>query len=238
MRDAVRAYGIRRMMMHCAAAVTMTVVAGTSVATSSIAADLYNDGYKPRPQAGSPYDDPRYAELYGPDKRYPSHRYEVPEGVPDRRAYDRRNGDIYYDRYGNKVDRPYGYDGPRDQHRYDRYEDRRDYSGRRRYAPWGDRYSERQWHRRWRSGYLFSENCVPRRLVLRRLRHDGWYNFHDLRLRGPRATVGADNENGGSYRLVIDRCSGSVVKARRLDYRHTGYSGRYNGHGRDYRAYK
>ena len=228
MRDAPRHGAMGRLAQHFLAVVAISGVAGLAAASSASAADLKPDPYYPKPHAGSPYDDPRYADLYGPDERRPDHRY-APHG---KRAYNGRhdyghdNGDIYYDRYGNRVRRPHRdhrYDERRYDRRYDRYSDRRHYRDHR-YDPWVDRHTRRRWNRHWNSGYLFSDHCVPRRLVLRRLRHDGWYNFHDLRFRGPKALVAADNQRGGSYRLVIDRCSGTVIKARRLHYRHTGYT--------------
>lgn len=227
MRDAPRRGGMRRTALRYLAVAAVSAGVGLAVTSPSNAADLRPDPYYPKPQAGSPYDDPRYAELYGPDQRHPAHRHTRPHkrAYKDHRDY-RHDNDIYYDRYGNRVRRPdrnYRHSERHYDRRYDRYSDKRDYRDHR-YDPWADRHTRRRWSRHWRSGYLFSDHCVARRLVLRRLRHNGWYNFHDLRFHGPKATVAADNERGGSYRLVIDRCSGTVVKARRLHYRHTGYT--------------
>ncbi len=208
---------------------TLMVVAGAGIAALSLssvvlAADLNSyDDYKPR--AGSPYDDPRYAELYGPDKHQPKPPYRR------RPSYKDSDDTVYLDQYGNRVERPaprYPVDPQhyRERHRYEgehkyarRYRDRdaippRWFRDERRYPPYGARHPRR---------FRLSEHCVPRRIVMRRLTRQGWYSFSNIRFRGPKVIVVADNEDGGRYRLVIDRCSGEIVRATRKAYRYTDW---------------
>lgn len=60
----------------------------------------------------------------------------------------------------------------------------------------------------------FSRVCTPRRLISRRLRRDGWFDFQVVRRLRDTAVVRARNENGGVYRLRLDRCTGRVLNAR------------------------
>ena len=199
---------------------TVGVVAlalGLALAGAASAADLYPK--EPRPHAGSPYDDPRYAELYGPqddDKRdYRRYRRHEPRAKyhDPRKTYDDYD-DTEYDR-----DRDYPRSHKRDHAYNDGYADR---------DPWRDRRSYVD-HKRYRKDYGLGAHCIPRRLVLRQLRHQGWYNFTDLELRGQKATVRADNRDGGHYHLVIQRCSGEVLWADRIDrrHRHSGWRSAY-----------
>jgi len=64
--------------------------------------------------------------------------------------------------------------------------------------------------------------CIPRRVVRRRLRARGWYDFHDFRPRGPIMVVRARRAPGRPYKLAIDRCSGEIVEAHPLRWRRLG----------------
>jgi len=64
--------------------------------------------------------------------------------------------------------------------------------------------------------------CVPRRIIRRRLRAEGWHDFCDFRPRGPIVLVRARRPSGRPFNLAIDRCSGEIVEARPLRRRHLG----------------
>ncbi len=71
--------------------------------------------------------------------------------------------------------------------------------------------------------YAYREpRCVPRRVVRRRLRAQGWYDFHKFRPRGPIMLVRARRAPGRPFKLAIDRCSGEIVEARPLRRRRLG----------------
>src|SRR5688572_25936101 len=150
--SSARRLQVMKALMIAAALVT-AVAASVPVAH---AADL-DDGYSDR--HSSPYDDPRYRDLYGAPSRY-TERYEYKERtypVPPRAVY-----------------------------RDDDYRDPR-------------RYAE---------DHRFSESCLPRHEVRRRLLDDGWRDFHDLEFRGATAAVRARRPNGDLYDLTVDRCTG------------------------------
>ena len=204
-----------------------------SLTGAASAADLYPNNH--RPQAGSPYDDPRYAELYGSQDDYDSKR-----AYPKRHRYDPRTKDDGYDDTESYRDKNYARSRER-EHAYnngyadpDDRDDRRDYNGReydrRDYD--GRKYGRKDYDSR-RTDYGIGEHCVPRGLVLRRLRRQGWYKFTDLELRGAKATVRAYNRDGGRYHLVIQRCSGEVLWADRIRHRHrdSGWRSAYGAPG-------
>lgn len=184
------------------------------------AADLNPYAYKP----GSPYNDrdPRYAELYGPDDHYDKHRSR-------NKKYDHRRTDDYRDdRHKPRHHKPYKYSDSRD--RYDLYRDPRSYRADRTYDR--DRYDryERRNTGQWYGRFALAPHCAPRRIVMRRLFRNGWHDFHGLELHGPKAHVRARSDDGRLFALTIERCSGEIVAARQVEYRHT--NGRY-----DRRAY-
>ena len=119
------------------------------------------------------------------------------------------------------------YDDPRYDYLYGRGAPPRDWYGRRpgaeRYEPAPPpRYSRAPDRREAPGGRRreWAENdrgCVPRHVADARLRAQGWLGFDRLRADGPDVLADARHEDGGRYRLVIDRCSGRVVDARPLD---------------------
>lgn len=145
-----------------AAALVTAVAAGVPAAHAADLDDGYTDRYS------SPYDDPRYRDLYGAPSRY-TERDEYKE-----RTYPVPPDTVYRDEYRR---------GP------PRYvEDRR-----------------------------FSEGCLARHEIRRRLQGDGWADFHDLELRGATAAVRARRPNGDLYDLRVDTCTGAIVHARLFD---------------------
>ena len=152
------------------------VFATTAAPAADLDDDRYERGY------GTPYDDPRYADIY----RHPPPRAEV---YGDDRHYGRSDDD---DDDDDDDDRP--------PHRY---------GGRGEYLPpmrdvprfaGRDRYAD--------------DRCVPRHVVKRRLRADGWHDFHDLELGGATAFVRARRPSGRLFELEVHRCSGEIVQAR------------------------
>ena len=149
---------IDRRFLRCAAAALLAgavVVAGTGQAG---AADLNSGAYAPR--AGSPYDDPRYAELYGPNHatRYERRREHY---RPRHRSY-KDSEPLYLDQHGRRVapnenGHKYGYNERPADPRYDRHRDRR-------------------YDRNHRPSRL-AAHCLPRPVVMRRLQRDGWRAF-------------------------------------------------------------
>ena len=192
----------------------LATLVAVGVAGTTHAADL--DPYAYKGDNHSPYNDkdPRYAELYGPDD-------ERDVRKPRNKDYGRRSHveyDIFRGPRPRDVDRRYGYD----RHaRHDR--------------PYHD-YGRQHYGR-----FAIAPHCVPRRLVMRRLFRDGWHEFHGLQLHGPKARVRARSDDGRLFALTIDRCSGEIVAAHQVEYRHTnGYHDRraYNEAPRSYHSYK
>lgn len=124
---------------------------------------------------GSPYDDPRYRDLYadpppppGREPRYADPRWDAP---PPPQAYR---------------DPPY-------------------------LAPMPPvrRFSEDRERRR--------GDCLSRRDVHERLAADGWSGFRDIEVRGEIAYVTAQRPSGRTFDLQVERCTGAVLSARRLE---------------------
>jgi hypothetical protein len=61
--------------------------------------------------------------------------------------------------------------------------------------------------------------CIPRGEIRHALRAHGWYDFHDVELRGEIAVLRARRDSGRFFDLHVDRCSGEVVSARPLERR-------------------
>jgi hypothetical protein len=160
------------------------------------------------PKAGSPYDDPRYGDIYGhPPPRYAEPRYAPPYHPPSRweppryaEPYDEPAPHVRRDRYGYLEPMP---------------------------GPWSWRDRDRRYSRH-------GSDCAPRREVLRNLTEQGWSDFQEPELRGEAAIVRARRPSGHIFELRIDRCSGEVIEARPLggDQRHYSWRDRPG-----YRAY-
>lgn len=142
----------------------------------------------------SPYDDPRYADIYGDQEPRRSRHYDGYKDGHDAPAYRNSDEDDYDD------------DDARPPTRY--VEREREYlapmrPGRRFAAPYNpDRGNGR------------NNNCVPREDIKDRLRAAGWSDFHDLTLDGEFAIVAARRPSGRLFELEVHRCSGEVVNAR------------------------
>lgn len=66
-------------------------------------------------------------------------------------------------------------------------------------------------------GYA-NRNCLPKRKVFRRLRNKGWRHI-ELINQGPnRARLFATNPYNERYKLVVNKCSGRLIKAKPLYY--------------------
>lgn len=158
------------------------------------AADIY-DNHGPR--AASPYDDPRYADIYSHPSQPPRHaepRYVEPLPEPHYGAEPR---------YGRE--RPYAYrdetPAPRDRHGY--------------LKPINPRHQ---------GGYAAAPVCVHQSEIRRSLVAEGWRDFQDLDLRGDVALLRARRPGGQAYDLKVDRCSGEIVHARPLEERPVPYA--------------
>lgn len=66
-----------------------------------------------------------------------------------------------------------------------------------------DRFDERR----------YSDACLPRGEIKRRLSDGGWHDFHDLDSTGNVTRVKARRHNGDLFALKVDRCNGEVVRA-------------------------
>ena len=73
----------------------------------------------------------------------------------------------------------------------------------------------------------FHGHCLNRKQIRRRLKRQGWHGFHDFKRRRHAYVVYAWRPNGHEYKLRIDRCDGTILKARHMGrdygrYRHGG----------------
>lgn len=172
-------------------------------ATTAVAADLY-DPYEPK-YSGSPYDDPRYADIYGKPKPY--HRTYPDEPVEE-----------FYEA-PDDVDLEPLYPGPK---RYAKpYDEFDDWSDRTR---WRKKPDFEPYHPK--KAYLPPVDCLSHHELHRELIRDGWSDFRDLKIHGKIAFVSARRPNGTLYRLEVDRCAGEVVSAERVDGHPDSYAWR------------
>ncbi|MCB1549431.1 MAG: hypothetical protein KDJ41_16625 [Hyphomicrobiaceae bacterium] len=157
-------------------------------ASSAHAADIY--GSDPAYRDGSPYDDPRYGQIYGPPTAPRGPAYGAPPYAPP----------------------PYAYKDPPETYP----------EAPRRYTYAEPRYPGEP------SPYTRS-HCVPREVIRRELVRRGWHDFQDLELRPRVAVLQARQRSGAVYRIVVDRCTGEVVRARMIEppYRPRDYGQRY-----------
>lgn len=170
-----------------------------AMATAATAADIY-DNYNPR--ASSPYDDPRYSDVYKhpvpPQQRYTEPRYAEPRYVEPQYVEPRHDAQPrYYDEGPRVPTNRYGY-----------------------LEPMNPRYQHRN-----------QPTCVPHGEIRRALINEGWRDFQDLELRGEVAKVQARRPNGQLYALKVDRCSGEIVHSQPLHDGRSPYAyrDRYSG---------
>lgn len=175
------------------AASLLAVAIFTAAAFPAAAADLSGSS-----RYDSPYDDPRYADIYGdpePRRSHPYDSYKDSHDEPPKRHADD-------DDYDDDDARPPASFVEREREREREYL-RPMRPGRRFAAPYRpERHSGRY------------NGCVPREEIKDRLRAEGWSDFHDLTLDGEFAIVGARRPSGRLFELEVHRCSGEVVNAR------------------------
>lgn len=171
------------------AAAALLAAAIATTAGAAAAADLSYEPYEQK--YGSPYDDPRYADVY----RHPPARH-----APYRDSHAHKHAD-------------HDDDDDDQSHREDDDDDdeappRHAYRDRGYLPPMrdGPRYSHVDRHR--------DGHCVPRHLIKHRLRAEGWGDFHDLELGGDVAYVRARRPSGRLFELKVHRCTGEIVTAR------------------------
>lgn len=185
-----------------------------------------------------PYDDPRYADIYGPRAGEQGYRYryvdrsggreeppveryqegsDVDDGADDRRyAEEGDDRGVRVDRDEEEVPReggPRAYSG--DDRRYDPPRSYKDDDVR----PEPRRYSDaplpgpRHYREDREPPADFRRGCAPRREIRRALMDDGWFDFSGLQLRGDVALIHARRGNGRVFALKLDRCTGRVLRA-------------------------
>jgi hypothetical protein len=189
-------------------AASLAAILQTAAPAPAAAADINDPAYGYYPKPGSPYEDPRYADIYG---------------------YGPRRRPVEPPRYAERAPPPYR-DDYAERPRFD-WPDR-EYLPPRRYLeplPVPPRFSEHD-GRRYDRRYA----CTPRHEVKRELHRQGWSDFHEVRLEGEFAVVRARRPSGRLFELSIDRCSGEIASARPLaEGRPYAWRDRYE----DYRRY-
>ncbi len=196
---------LRSVCVGCAS-IAVAALAIANIAPVA-AADLYGED---RRSAGSPYDDPRYAGIYGyDDDRHDGYRapHKRIRGVPDHygeREFEKRRGK---GAYKDPDDGAWAYD--RRDRRYEGADP--------------DRYR--------RAG------CVPRRVIRRRLLGAGWHAFNRVVFKGELVRFHATDRDGIRHLVYLDRCSGRVMDKVAIDTRDVdrsryayGRRGRYFDH--------
>lgn len=148
------------------------------------AADLdYTAPYK----SGSPYDDPRYGDIYRhPEQRRYAAPYQEDRRYEDRRYEDRR----YLPPMRSDRDDCADCDPPPPYRRYSDAEPRHDGRG---------------------------PHCLPKAEIKHGLLREGWRDFHDPELREQVAWLNARRPSGRLFRIKIDRCTGEILKAQAID---------------------
>ena len=58
--------------------------------------------------------------------------------------------------------------------------------------------------------------CMPKHVMRARLVHRGWHDFELINRRPNRIRLEATNYKGRRFRLVLDRCTGHIIKKRPL----------------------
>ena len=70
-------------------------------------------------------------------------------------------------------------------------------------------------------------DCVPRFVIRRNLRDEGWRRIERIDARGPNLYFQAERPNGKVFDIKVDRCDGHIVDTRRA---HGDVYGEYRGH--------
>jgi len=181
------------MPRHIRSAVLAAILLVLPAATVT-AADL---GYDGRGAQGfdDPYDDPRYANIYGRDEPPRTYHLERPDRASRNQAYQ-----AYEPLDDEDEDPPYA-DAPS---RHGGYLEP---------LPHPPRFDDR---RHARHGYASDRRCLPRELIRDRLKDAGWHDFHDLELAGDTAVIRARRPSGRLFEIRLDRCNGEIIGVRRL----------------------
>lgn len=112
--------------------------------------------------------------------------------------FERRTGQYSTKQYKNYDDEPYKANSYKKQpYKNDDYEDRPKHKF--------EKYS---------NNGNWSEGCLPIRKIHRRLIKRGWHDFHRLNEGPVRIRMLATNYNGRRFRLVVDKCSGEIIRRR------------------------
>ena len=203
------------MSLRLLAAGLVTALPFATHAPIAAAADLldpFESGY-----SASPYDDPRYADIYRRPQPFdpPDHGeppvdgfYETPPEFDAEPPYP--GPKRYIKRYDK---RPYGWSG-KDRWRGEYLEP---LPGTPDFGP----YAPRKAH--------LAPGCLSHQELHRELIRDGWSDFRDFSVRGKSALVNARRPNGTLYRLEVDRCAGEVVSASRMEGSPDSYAWRRRG---------
>jgi len=210
---------IGRRLAPLAVLVIVATVAGIA---SVAAADLYYE--KSGSSAGTPYDDPRYAEIYGESERYRGRDVYV---------------DKYADRYSDSYDRSPLYGRPYEDYRH--LEQRRlgvekDYRG----SYGDDALGRGQYLRSFKDGPAESfidppvyadkryghaksyHACLRPRQMRRLLRRTGWHRLGAFdRQNGVICLKASSRDDGRRYLLELDRCTGELLSAKPVNARYT-----------------
>lgn len=190
---------------------TLSVVLGSAAA---LATDMYN-GREPSSGQYSPYDDPRYADIY----RHP--------GPGD--------GGSTKDGYQDYVEAPpQGYEEPRRDSYRDRYDEApppRTYTESYR-RPYAERLDQPYGEPRYGAS---AEPCMARPEIRRHARQQGWLVLRWQDVTRTHATFVAERlDNGQMFDVTIDRCSARVLAVSPTRQRYEDYAWRRRVYDRPY----
>lgn len=210
---------------------TLTAVSVALATAPAGAADI-NDPYYNGDRGAfnaEPYDDPRYADMYGdPDPRYGDRDYaedKIPYRDDAYRAPKQHRDNHHYKSkdYSGKDYADDDWKGYADKDFSGRFDDRDGYTpkgslkddGYLREFDAPPKYSEAP-----RRGYA----CVGRRQIRRILHADGWGPIRRIILRGRDEAIvfARRNVSGRAYAIRFDRCDCKITEARPLHLRRFG----------------
>ncbi len=179
-----------------------------AVAFSAQTAQAADLDYGP-PSGHSAYEDPRYRDLYGRAESRTTYERRTYEATPPPSIYIEQEPRRYVDN-GPRSYKDDGYRGDRRSKDYGRYDDDDDRSGSAR------RYGSAE------PNFGPAAGCLPREEIRRRLVSEGWRGFQDVDLHRNVALIRARRGPGDLFELKVDRCSGDVVRAVRVEGRGPG----------------